>query len=904
VDPTRCPDCGETLSGQECPSCGLALRGPLAAELWRVVVGMENLDRRRAELIARLRAGEAGEAPDVPESAWQPGPQAWQPGPQAWQQEWVRGAQPGARPAPARRPPKPRQEWTPQRVQNVLLVTGVLVLLVAAVVFTAYQWGSLPLWARGALMVAVTAVTGWGARRVLDRGLDSSAEAIAVLAVAFGAVDLYAVHAAGLVGDVSGASYWTVATALLAGGAAAFARYVPVRSVRFAALAAAQLPVVIAAANAAEWAEPWRGVVFGAQAAALLVVSRRLGGTAEAARWCGAANWAVAVALGLGAAYGTDPRPGAAVLALVAAVPLLWPGERTVTTGLVTASLVLAAIAPARADLTSAQLPAAVAAVGLLAVVAAASLPRGWREGPVAVGGGTVAFALAVELPGAATAVLAPLGWVSDVWRVTGDPAARAVVAPFGAWEGTVVTLGVVAVAAAAAALVGSVVERRALRVAAVLAAFAVVLVPLGLAWSYRAALAWDVAAGAAALAAAVVVKRPYPIITGCGVLAVATAWSLANEGATLAVLGAVAAAFAVVAVFAARQLAAGASATAAAAFAIAMALSRGTPVDRAGFVLATTACSLLAAAVVLRVESVAYVAGAAYAVALGLAATGPGWLAWTLALGVAVSGVRAAKDVRLAPVPAALATACAGVTAVAFGWPLERAAFAVTVAAAACVGAAVLLRDERLEGVAAFGYVVALGLAARDPGWLSWVLAAGGLVTLANAVRPERRTTAWAGALLLTGCSWVRLNIEHVEMPEAYAAPLALTALLFGHLRRRANDDVSSWSAYGGALTLGLGPTCWLLLQDPGVTRPVLLAAAAVAVLLLGMRERLQAPLAVGAGVLLLDALVQLGPVAAALPKWATLGLAGLAVITVGVTYEDRRRDVERLRRTYESLS
>ena len=73
---------------------------------------------------------------------------------------------------------------------------------------------------------------------------------------------------------------------------------------------------------------------------------------------------------------------------------------------------------------------------------------------------------------------------------------------------------------------------------------------------------------------------------------------------------------------------------------------------------------------------------------------------------------------------------------------------------------------------------------------------------------------------------------------------------------------------------------------------------------LLLGATTRLQAPLAVGAAVLVVVALDLLGPYAAALPRWLSLGAAGALLLVVGATYEQRRRDVDRLRERWTALA
>jgi hypothetical protein len=74
--------------------------------------------------------------------------------------------------------------------------------------------------------------------------------------------------------------------------------------------------------------------------------------------------------------------------------------------------------------------------------------------------------------------------------------------------------------------------------------------------------------------------------------------------------------------------------------------------------------------------------------------------------------------------------------------------------------------------------------------------------------------------------------------------------------------------------------------------------------VLLIGSRAQLQAPLVLGGAVLAIDALQLVAPYAAALPRWMTLGAAGLLLVAVGATYEQRRRDLARVRERFEALA
>jgi hypothetical protein len=54
----------------------------------------------------------------------------------------------------------------------------------------------------------------------------------------------------------------------------------------------------------------------------------------------------------------------------------------------------------------------------------------------------------------------------------------------------------------------------------------------------------------------------------------------------------------------------------------------------------------------------------------------------------------------------------------------------------------------------------------------------------------------------------------------------------------------------------------------------------------------------------LVVDALVQFAPVAAALPRWVSIGTVGLLLVVLGTTYEHRLRDVRRLQDRVDALA
>jgi cell division protein FtsW (lipid II flippase) len=258
---------------------------------------------------------------------------------------------------------------------------------------------------------------------------------------------------------------------------------------------------------------------------------------------------------------------------------------------------------------------------------------------------------------------------------------------------------------------------------------------------------------------------------------------------------------------------------------------------------------------------------------------------------------------VLLAGLLATAELAAAGVTA---DLSIDQVGALLVPGVALLMGSAALLdrgRRPGAEAAAALAGLVALGCAAADVGWLSWTLAGLGATALATALHPDRRRVAALGALLLAASSWVRLADAGVQAPEPYVLPIAAFVLGVGHLRRRSDPTASSW-AYAPGLSLALVPSLLFSLEEETLTRSLLVGLAALVVVLLGARGRLQAPLVVGALVLGAVAVDLVGPYAAALPRWLSLGAAGALLLVVGATYEQRRRDLERLRARYDALA
>ncbi|MFI1002214.1 SCO7613 C-terminal domain-containing membrane protein [Streptomyces galbus] len=810
---------------------------PPAEELRFLDAELRRLDAHRARLLAR----------------------------RAWLVSVLQSAAPGPAAPPSTGPTPtagPRPEASAPRVQNVLLVLGGVLLTIAAMAFTLVSWGHLGIAGRAAVLGTVTAAALAAPVPLLRRGLRSTAESVAGLGLALTVLDAYALHAAALAGT-DGTAYSAVATTVLAALWAAYGTALDaLRLPRPAALAAAQLPLLLAAVAAD--AGPY-GISAAllltatADAAAALLVTSPALRTVRIAAAIGAygmGGWGLLGALWLS---WTAPGPGAAARAAALLLPAsavaltaawrtagpIGAGGTTSTTGPTDAPTASGAASPARPGrpLTT-TLPTATALLGALLLLAALGgllrvvLPGGWavpaellaglallaalgvprlpervRHGVAGASAAVQGLALLGALPLVAVALFGPLGQVDRPW--SGAPAdARDAVTVHAPWLSH---------------------SGPALAVLGILAA-ALALLVRNAAWRPQAL------AGAAALAWAAVLSLPaaleLPYVAGLLLLGLLTVAVLA-----LPVLPPTGTVLALV-----------------------------TSVDLAFLALADRTATLTA----LSALSVLYAAASARS--------------------------------RCAPVtaPAALAyaTALACATGAAAGWQASHTALLVLVAPAAAVAVAPRLAATArvaCEVTGAAAALVAVGLAVTDAPVLALVLSSLGVLAAATAVRPDRRSAGYAAAALFALAAWVRLAAWEVTAPEAYTLPVTLPALLVGAWRRRRDPLTGSWPAYGPGLAVTLLPSLAALWRDEGWPRPLLLGSAALLITLLGARHRLRAPLVLGGAVLVLTALHELAPYlvqfADALPRWVPPALAGLLLLALGATYERRLRDVRRVR-------
>ncbi|MGY1769879.1 SCO7613 C-terminal domain-containing membrane protein [Blastococcus sp. SYSU D00813] len=209
-----CPVCGRPASGggpAPCPTCGLPAVGEAALVVARIGATIDELTRDRDRLLATLRTAAPGPAPTAPPApARTPPPRAYAPPPAAPVPAAPPPAAPGAPAgapawlaAPAWEqagvagPPPPARRLSPQQV---LLGLGALALVAGALAFVAVAWNRLGVAGQAGVLLAVTAGLCGASAVTARRGLRATEEALAGAGAALLAVDLGAAYALGLGG--------------------------------------------------------------------------------------------------------------------------------------------------------------------------------------------------------------------------------------------------------------------------------------------------------------------------------------------------------------------------------------------------------------------------------------------------------------------------------------------------------------------------------------------------------------------------------------------------------------------------------------------------------------------------------------------------------------------------------
>ncbi|MFD4138328.1 SCO7613 C-terminal domain-containing membrane protein [Streptomyces sp. NPDC058572] len=858
---------------------------PPAEELATIDRELRQLDARRAQLLAR----------------------------RAWLLNVLRSPA-LAPPAPARPFAAPSAETSPPSVQNLLLTLGGILLAVAAIAFTLVSWGSMGIGGRSAVLFTVTAAALGTPVVLLRRGLASTAESLAALGLLLMVLDAYALHRVALP-DTDGPGYAAVASAALAGLWTAYGLSLPrLRTPLPVAVLTAQLPLPLWSLAAGPLDVPLEWALLLTAALDVVLVVRTKPAVLRGFAGAGAVltgGWALVIGGWQSLTAATaSAAAGPAVLLVAAAAVALFTAWRLPSWAVALSAVAGLAAVAGIGGVIRATVPDGWAMTGYLLCAIAllvslrAQMPRHLLPGLTAASAAVHAAALLSALPLVAVALAGPARALTDIW--SGSPAGvrEALGGPLPVQPLTPVPI----ILLVTAAVVAAVASFRPARAASAAHAgdgdesarppvtpgdagpaagpagprsdtpgargdrTAPGSEPDGSAWGQT----WDAAhsakagpsreslrAGAAAGALALVwaALLVVPAVAGFG-YAAGVAWQLALSVGLLALA----------------------------------VLRPGADARGAAVAITALVCGL----------------GGAVSVGLLALATEPATLTvlGVLVVGLAGAALRAGRSVQTVLACAAVLFAIGLVWAsvAAGGLPSHRSAVVLLV-----VPAAVGLLGARLgrhpvalpvEITSASAGFVALGLAAGDRPSIALVLALCGVIAAGAAVRAERRPAAgYLAATLFVLATWVRLAASEVEAPEAYTLAVTVPALVVGVLRRRRDPQASSWTAYGPGLAATLVPSLVAAWGDEHWLRPLALGVAALGVTLLGARLRLQALLVLGGTVLALDALHELAPyvvqVVGALPRWLPPALAGVLLLAVGATYEQRLRDARRMRDT-----
>ncbi|MEU6702876.1 SCO7613 C-terminal domain-containing membrane protein [Streptomyces wuyuanensis] len=848
---------------------------PPAEELRLIDRELVQLDARRAQLLTR----------------------------RAWLLTALRAADHTA--APARGPGRPQgtaAETSPPSAQNVLLTLGGILLTVAAVAFTLVSWGHMGIGGRALVLGAVT-VTALGTPfLLLRRRLVSTAESVAALGLVLTVLDAYALRRA-VLPSTDALAYTAVAAAVLAAVWAAYGHAVGgLRLPLPAAVVAGQLPLPLWALAAGDGVEvtAWATLATAGLDVVIALTARRAAVRALAvAGAVTAGGWSLLTGAWLSVSADSPAASVEPALLLLAAGALaVGAAWRAPAAAAATATAgALAAVAAAGGVLRTVvpadwAVPAYLLCAAALLTAVRVRMPRGVLTG-LGVASGLVHGAAALwAAPVVLLALTGPAATLEDVW---GGAPVRDVVLPGAATAPVVLAAVAVTLWAAPRFLPAAQPPRPAVECGVlVLVWSAVVAAPVALSLPLGPTLAVQLAATAAALATA---ARPSLVAALLPTAAEAKGEAGAQPRPAGPLTGSTRDGHDAAESSGGPAVAAGPGDTPGEEHTSAPPRSAAGAPDPVRALAGTAlACGL---------------ASAAGAALLGLASRPATFTALGVLVVVTAAAAVAARGLVRIVVACAAVVGTTGLVAAA-GAAAELPGHRVGLALLAVPAAAALLGARlgrhpvaaAVEATAAATVPIAVALAVPHPPTLALVLALAGVVAAGTAVRAERRPLAgYAAAVLFVTATWVRLAASGVDVPEAYTLPVSVPALAVGALRRRRDPSASSWAAYGPGLAATLAPSLLAAWGDTDWPRPLLLGIAALGVTLAGARLRLRAPLVLGGLTLALDALHELAPyvvqVVDALPRWLPPALAGLLLLAVGATYEQRLRDARRLRET-----
>lgn len=181
------------------------------------------------------------------------------------------------------------------------------------------------------------------------------------------------------------------------------------------------------------------------------------------------------------------------------------------------------------------------------------------------------------------------------------------------------------------------------------------------------------------------------------------------------------------------------------------------------------------------------------------------------------------------------------------------------------------------------------------------------GLVFLLSAVHviagllqtpPFTRLVGWVAIAFAGIAAFFAIALEVLDTPELATAPIALALLVTGTMHLRDVAAARSWPWLAPGTLILLVPSLVETFNDQALWRIVGLGVVGVAVIIVAVIRKLQAPFTIAVVVVLIHGIATFLPQLRAayefVPWWLWLGIGGALLIAVAVRFEQRRRDMK----------
>jgi hypothetical protein len=226
---------------------------------------------------------------------------------------------------------------------------------------------------------------------------------------------------------------------------------------------------------------------------------------------------------------------------------------------------------------------------------------------------------------------------------------------------------------------------------------------------------------------------------------------------------------------------------------------------------------------------------------------------------------------------------------AAASGLGIADTGFVLCVAGVVWAGLSMVVPDEwrrPFEVATGAGLVGGVLLSSVDAVTFGATMFVAGAVVLAGGILHRSVTLAHAGGVAMIIGAWTELGAFHVSELEAYAAPVALHLLVAG-LYERSQQRVSSWATYAPAIVILGGSALIERMTGGSGWHAVVAGSVGVLAVVAGGSRRLAGPIVTGTAALAVITIYESLAVAATIPTWAWLAVAGSALVSTAVILE-----------------